>query len=292
MNIARLFIASLFVMSSSFAHLHEPEISVSLDPKDHENSHVSLIHQSTVIFDHEDILIFCGNIKPRLDKSIYSEIGFGYRKFFDSLGFGLNFFASTSNKPGFYTYQLSPGVELFCDHFQLSFNQYIPLEDTKSVKKMDYTFDTLSEMNLTYKPSKKYEFSVGPYFNHSNKKIGVAGAASAFIFDQWQVKVSPFYESKNKGVSLSLGFSFGGAKEKKNQSIRKQESFVYHGEKVSSDKRMVPPIGYIPVSEGPVVLIPVELQMPTDKTPEKDTPKPDTGWWDFFFGRSSSRAGT
>lgn len=284
MKIAELFVFSIVCPFAIFAHSHRPELSVTYDSN---GEHSALIeHQTAFILESDDIFIFNLKYKPKYDKTHFGQMGFGYRKFFDSFGFGINFFGSTSNQPRYFAYEFSPGLELFMGRFQLSYNQYIPFEDIRIYKKNKLIFDTISEIDFTYKPSRKYEFSIAPYFNHSSKKIGIAGAASAFVFDQWQVKASPFYEQNNRGVKLALVFSFGGAKGRSSQSIRKRESFVFDGVILPKKERIMPTVELIPEPITPIFLPPIGLdddKKPQDNPPV-DTEKKPLSWWDFFFG--------
>jgi hypothetical protein len=283
MKIAELIVLGILSPFALLAHSHRPELSVTYDSN---GDHSALIeHQTAFIFDADDILIFDAKYKPKYDKTHFAQLGFGYRKFFDSFGFGINCFGSTSNLPRYFAYEFSPGLELFMGRFQLSYNQYIPYEDVRIYRKKKLTFDTISEIDLTYKPSRKYEFSVTPYFNHSSRKIGIAGGASAFVFDQWQVKASPFYEQNNRGLKLALVFSFGGAKGKSSQSIRKRESFVFDGLVLPKKERVLPTVALLPEPVAPVFLPPIELDevKKPDDTPPEETVKKPLSWWDFFF---------
>jgi hypothetical protein len=285
MQIARYLVASLMGCGGLIAHFHEPEVVLNFDPMSPGESSIHVNHQSTIVFDRDDVLIFNVGFKPKLNKSHYSDIGFGYRKFFDIFGFGLNCNAAYANKTGFGAYQLSPGVELYLGHFQISYNHYRPLETKLFRDGTSYTFDVLSDLWITYKPSSKYEFSVVPHFNHSKQIVGISGVASAYVFDQWQVKVRPFYERQNQGVCLSVGFSFGGAKGKINQAIRKQENFRFDGHIIPMCERPQPPVIFTPIVIPPVMMPPLEEPEPDKVEP----PKSESKWYDFFFGRPDKR---
>lgn len=271
-------LASLLVLRCGYADLHEPSVGVHYNFNDPQQSHLILEHQSSILLDEENILIINGLYKPYVDKSHHVQGGIGYRSFWDEFGIGLNFFWATTNKPRFFTHQFAPGIEIFVDHFQLSFNHYFPLTQTKIVKYKTFTFDRISEIDLTYRPSRRYEIGVATYYNHQKETFGVSGKASAFILDQWQISASPHYEKASKGLTVALTFHFGGTKSKETQSIRKSSTFFFTSQKIPKVEKVMPPMAFDPTPASPV------FQPPIAKAEEAPPPpKPKSRWYDFFF---------
>jgi len=289
----KLIFLSLFGFSTLLSHYHEPGVEFVFDDLLNKEMfsqvggvHMSLFHQSSIELENDHVVILHVLTNPYSHTKHHSEIGVGYRKLYDSWGFGLNFVHASSNLFGPHNHQFCPGIELSYGHFDLAYNRYFPLNQKMKYEKAVLDFHEVSELSISYKPSRKYEFSIAPYFNHQTKKTGITSGVSAYVFDDWKVSINPFFDPKSgKGVSMSLGFHFGGAKKKVNRLLTKSHRF-YSNSHIPVAGIKATPIQPIFTTEGPMVLPPPEVKE------EVDPPKPDIkkSWWDYlFFWRSKGR---
>lgn len=292
--------AGLLGFVSCYADNHNPSLGINFDPFGDKQAQVKLTHESAIDVG-SDVFLFSTYFQSNQEFSHYLGSGFGYRFDLDRFSIGPNFHWKSTNKPGFFVHQFCPGFEILFDHFQISFNEYVPMKDKKRVGKISYLFDQISEFSVTYRPQPKYEFEVAPFINHRNKKIGVRGSASAFIYDNWQIAVQPHFDFEQKSCAFSLTYHFGGAKRADQQSMRKSEKFYYAGLKIVKPEvpKIVPqvpspiiqPVFQKPVLEPEKELIPEieEEEEPVTEPNEPEPPQPKK-WGDFFFGPSKTVA--
>ena len=282
----------LFGFTSVIAHDHEPAASFVVDYQKVPSYFLSLRHQSSLDLDNGNIIILHGLFNPYSQKSFHHELGVGYRKIFENWGVGANFVYAHQNSLGFHNWELSPGLEAHYKHFALVYNYYKPIKPGVKFKNSEFSFYDTSEITLSYNPSRKYEFGLSPYFNHTTKKMGYSGYASAYIFDNWRLAVVPFCEPSIKaGVSFSLGYHFGGAKRRENEHFKKSHRFYHSTKKMIAapiNRPPVPFVPFIPVIE-PVVLPPPEV-IYVDVKPEQTVEKTDliepedvNSWSDYLF---------
>lgn len=271
---------ALFAVNTTFGLEAHRSLYINVNPSDKDYSHLKLEHQHTYSNEQGDVVIFTGHYKPFLDKTHQFDSGFGYRKFYGNYGIGANLSYTTNNNPGFFSHRFAPGLEFFLGRFQISINQYYPLKRDLELGKFNYQFPVVSEFGLTYRPSKKYEFGIIPNFNHTTRKWGVDGRISAFVSNSIELGISPFYRAGSKGISFSIGYTFGGPKDRKCQSIRKSSQFLYQGNRIQIKEMPVS----LPISEGiPVIPQTEGTHNPAEVIPV--TPPNDKNWLDFFFSR-------
>lgn len=227
MRLPEILIPFAVLSSSILGAINHPSVDIHLNPNEKDYSHLKANHQYSYVSSTGDVFLFNIQYKPHLGNTHYFDGGMGYRKFYDQFGIGANLFYAASTNPGFFSHQFSPGIELFFGKFQISGNQYYPLKKEVFTRRSAYEFHPISEFGITFRPSRKHEFGILPFYNHTQKTWGVNGRVSAFIFDILQVEVNPFYSPRSKGVSISFGIHFGGPKGKENQSIRKTNDFHY-----------------------------------------------------------------
>lgn len=287
-------ILSLVSLSANY---HEPSVGFNVDaryPFSTPKFSLGLEHQSTLELDDDNIIILHGLTHPYSHKVFHHEVGVGYRRFFDNFGFGSNFVYGNHNSWGFYNHQLIPGVEIFFDHFTLVYNRYIPVKTSVEFKDNKYLFHDVSEITLSYRPTKKYEFSLTTNFNHQTKRVGYGGTISAFLFDNIQLSVTPYCEpSVRKGIAFSIGYHFGGATTLINQKLKKSHRFYYTSEKKEVEKFVDRSVGYLMPTPAPVVLTPVQfdpanfvIENPPAPVVEEEKPKekpkdPPKSWWEW-----------
>jgi hypothetical protein len=274
----KLVLLFLFPFYLLFAHTHEPHSTISTQWEKGSTAfplNVEVGHQSTFDLEDGNIFILDALFKPQTSHHFYADFGVGYRKLFDNIGIGCNFVYSISNSWGFRNHQFSPGAEIFYDHFSLAYNRYIPLKRNFSKSYGDYQFHNVSELCFSYRPSKKYEFTIAPYFNHSTQKIGYRGSASAYAFTNWKFSLMPFCEPRIKsGVAFSIGFHFGGAKSKSNLPFQKTHRFYTSRKAQLPYVRVAPTVAMMApallASSEPVIIAPQEVvqEVVSEKQPE------------------------
>jgi hypothetical protein len=231
----------------SAEHYHEPSFTLFGDwemGSTYPTVYTTLHHQSSLDVGDGNIILLHALTSPHSTNTFHNELGVGFRKLFENLGVGINFLYAHQNTFGFHNHQLSPGLELYYDHFRLAFNHYRHVKSSVEFKKNTYSFHDISEVTLSYRPSKKYEFSFTPLFNHSTRKFGYQGEVSAYLFDNWKCSVIPHCEpGVKKGVAFSVGFHFGGAKKKETDILKKSHRFFYYSDaKPEVEKRSSPAI--------------------------------------------------
>lgn len=307
---------SLFGFASCLGHFHEPAtiFNSTFDGRSYlPDMHLTLMHQTSLDLDDGNVIILHGLFAPRSQNLFFNEVGCGYRKLGHKFGFGMNFLYSHSNLLKFNAHQVVPGIELFGYHLTLAYNKYIPLQTYRKHKKNQYLYHDVSELCLSYRPSKKYEIGLAAHYNHQTKHVGYRGILGAYFSENWKLSLEPFYENQSKGLQCSLGFHFGGAKSRENQPLTKSHRFFYSSyakAKTTSHPPVVrPSIAPSPIKEpvafpfpvpfSPVVPMPssefeviqAEQVIKDDSKPEpgevekviKDDPKPNRDWVDYLF---------
>ncbi len=286
-----LIISACLFTASLFGATHHPSVSFNINSNPFSYSHLRINHQSTYISSDDDIIILSALYKPHLNNAHSFEMGIGMRQFSETFGGGVNFFYSTNNNLNFFSHQFSPGFEFFAGPLQFSFNQYHPKFSKIKYKKNRYKFDTISEIGITYKPSPKVEFEVIPFYNHASEQWGCNGRVSGYLSNLIELEIAPFYRRKEKRITFSIGFNFGGPKQKYNQSIRKNHMHVCkkierNSNRINS-KHIVPPVPISPISNT-IIQHPqneVEMQdIPLDVIrPVSKITVPSQKWSDYFI---------
>jgi hypothetical protein len=281
---------SLLSFVSLSAHYHEPSIGFHVDarhPFGMPKFNLALEHQSTFEVLDDNIIILHGLSHPYSHKVFHHELGAGYRKFYDNFGFGSNFVYANENTWGFYNHQLIPGVEIFYGHFMMVYNRYIPIKTSVEFEDNKYLFHDVSEISVSYRPSRKYEFSLATNFNHQTKRVGYGGTVSAFLFDNIKLSVTPYCEPKvRSGIALSIGYHFGGAPKLINQKLNKSHRFFYTSDKKEVEKIVERTGPVLMPTPSPVVLPPVQfnpdnfvVEKPT--IPEEKPKDQSKSWWEW-----------
>jgi len=291
-----LLLATLSMIGLS-ADYHQPSVGYHIDSRGPDATpeiHLKFEHQSA--FDYEDgsIIILHGLSHPYSLKRYHHELGVGYRKLYANFGFGMNFVYANQNSWGFYNHHIVPGIELFYDNFTLCYNRYLPVKTSVLFEDRKYLFHDVSEISLSYRPSKKYEFGVASHFNHQTKRFGFGGEVSAYLFDNWKLAVTPYCEPKSQhGVAFSIAYHFGGARKTANQELKKSHRFFFTSDKKEVEKvekrgAWVGPY-FIP-SASPVIMTPAmydaagfiieEPKVVTATTKPNDE---KGNWWDWLF---------
>lgn len=258
----KLIAFATLTLLSLCADYHDPSIAFGVDNRDTKffyQIHLDLQHQSTIELDDCNAIILHGLSQSRSNKTFHHEIGVGYRRMYEDFGFGTNILYANQYAHSFFSHNLVPGVELFYQHFMLTYNRYLPIITSVQIGNEKYLFHDVSEITLSYRPSKKYEFSIAPYYNHQTNRLGYAGSVSAFVFDNVQLTLTPYCEPQvQHGVALSVGYHFGGATDRVNRKLAKSHRFFYTS-KAEEVKKYTP--GEAPVvipASVPIVLNPVE----------------------------------
>jgi len=271
-----LAVLSILNLTSLFADYHDPVASFHVDATDYKGmpeAHLSFNHQSTFEVEDSTAIILHGLINPYSPKTFHNELGIGFRRLYENFGFGTNIVYAHRNSFGFFNHHIIPGIELFYDHFGLIYNRYVPIKSRVEFEDMKYLFHDVSELSLFYRPSKKYEFSVTPHFNHQTKRVGIRGDISAFVHDNVQLSLTPYFEyNVQKGLKLSVGYHFGGVPKLINHKISKSHDFYFTTDKKEIAKIAAPNPAVLVPSPAPIIIHP-----PSD---ENEKPKENKNWWD------------
>jgi hypothetical protein len=291
-------ILSLLSLSADY---HEPSIGFNIDaryPFSTPKVSLNLEHQSAFDLHNGNIIILHGLSHPYSHKEYHHEVGVGYRKFYGNFGFGSNFVYANQNALGFFNHQFIPGVEVFYDHFTFVYNRYVPVKTGVEFKDNKYLFHDVSEITLSYRPSKKYEFCLTTNFNHQTKRVGYGGTISAFLFDNVKFTITPYCEPKvRNGVSFSFGYHFGGVTKLINQKLKKTHRFFFTSNRKEVEKLSDKATACLMPTPAPVILTPADYtksgfvyEAPKAEQPNvvpkvqpKETPKePSKSWWEWF----------
>lgn len=271
------------------ADFHEPSVSLNVDahyPVTLPTFHLGLTHQSTFELEDSNVIILHALVNPYSHKVFYNEVGVGFRRIFENFGFGTNILVGHQICPAFQNFQLIPGLELFYDHFGFSYNRYLPIKTSLEFMDVKYLFHDVSEVSLSYRPSKKYEFSLSPYFNHQTERFGMGGTVSAYIFDDFKLSLMPYFAPKEgSGVAFSIGYHFGGPKGRANSPINKSRRFFYTSNKEEVERFTPPFMPILMPSPAPVILKPA-IYDPANQENKPETPK---NWWDFLIPVQSKK---
>ena len=275
-----IFLGSLSLLSLS-ADYHDPSVTFSIDNRDTKffyQLHLDLHHQFTIELDDCNAIILHGLSQPRANQTFHHELGVGYRRMYEDFGFGTNILYANQYAHSFFNHNLVPGLELFYKHFMFTYNRYLPVKTSVQIKDQKYLFHDVSEITLSYRPSKKYEFSLTPHYNHQTKRLGYGGAISAYVFDNIQLTLAPYCEPQvQRGVTFSIGYHFGGVPDQVNRKLAKSHRFFYTS-KTEEVEKFAPatPLPVITPSPLPVILNPIE------KEEEKEPTEQD--WLEKIFG--------
>jgi hypothetical protein len=289
-------------MSSLLAHDNYSQISINVNPFESAASSVKFDHQSHLYAPNGDVLLLHLSHSPHL-KFFKNEVGLGYRKIFPAFGMGLNFYYMNMTKPGVFIHQLSPGIEVFYNNFQFSYNTYLPTQMKKSFKKGTLYHSLVSELGINYKPTKDLMLGLLPFFDHSKKEWGLNSKVTYTIKDKFEFAVSPYLKKSGNGCLFSFGINFGGEKTRANQSIHRSNDFSYLIEKripkiyTLELKPAYAPAPIIMPAIQPVILPPIEQEeesLPKETIEEKSNsakpvvepikievpPEKPYSWWD------------
>lgn len=271
------------------ADWHEPSASFVTEAKNPfgmPEFHLSLQHQSSFDIKDNSIIILHGLSDAYSYKTFHHELGLGVRQLYENVGFGFNVVYANENSWGFFNHHFIPGLEMFHDHFSLVYNRYIPVKDSVEFGDLEYLFYDVSELTLSYRPSKKYEFSFTPALNHQTKKFGYEGAISAYFFDNWKLSLNPFFNEKSEyGSKFSVGYHFGGPKSVANSELKKNHKFFFTSDKKKVKPfRIYQPVQYLFVPSDPIAVVTEsnEGQMEDFEKKEPLTTE-NHNWWDAIF---------
>lgn len=264
-------IAALSLLSLS-ADYHDPSITLGIDNQNSDSFyklHLEAQHQSTFEIDESETIILHALSRPKSNKTCHHELGVGYRTTYEDFDFGINILYANQYAHSFFSHNLVPGLEIFYKHFMLAFNHYFPIKASVEMGDKTYSFHDVSEITLSYRPSKKYEFSFTPHFNYQTKRFGYAGSVSAFVFDDIKLSLTPYCEPKiQHGLAFSIGYHFGGTPERENRKLSKSHRFFY-SVAATEVKNFTP--------KSTLTYDPIPPSKPT-KPPKKPEPREPTPW--------------
>lgn len=265
-----LFLTCFSAVSCLFADSHHPSLSTGYNLLEKEKPSVSASHQSSFMLTDDSAVIFQGNIRQTMNHWVHADLGLGARKFFGDAGVGCNLFGFVSDKPKFFAYQISPGLEFFWDWFRFGMNYYIPTVMHKVVKDREYEFHKVMEFNLSWEPNDTFKMAIKPTFNLQKQTV-IYNTYISYVFkNQLEFLLAPHYDSKkNKGLSLSITFHFNKPPRGIKQLIDKEHRFFYE------TKKFVPKVS----------VETIKVVIPKDTPPEVLPVSPTGGssWWPFFF---------
>lgn len=227
----KLVIGSTLALMSLSADYHEPSATFTIDNTDAKFFYqldLKLSHQSTFELFDNDALILHALSNPRWTNSYHHEVGVGYRKMFDNFGFGTNIVYANQYAFRFFNHQMVPGLEFFYKDLTVAYNRYLPVKT--SVQKGDetYLFHDVSEISLSYRLWEKIQVGFTPFFNHQTKRFGYGGVLSTLVFDNIELSLAPYCEPHvQHGIAFSIGYHFGGPKEKTNANAGKSRHFFH-----------------------------------------------------------------
>lgn len=264
------------------ADYHDPSITFTVDNRDTKFFYqydLKLKHQSAFELDGCNAIILHALSNPRADKTSHHELGVGFRRMFKNFGFGTNIVYAHFYANSFYNHNFVPGLELFYKDFSIAYNRYLPVKTTIQSGDETYLFHDVSEISISYRLWQKVQIGFTPYFNHQTKRYGYTGSVSTFIFDTIELALTPYCEPQvQHGISFSIGYHLGGAKDKVNAPLSKSHRFFFTKNKKEVAKFTPAPAPIILPISAPVVLKPI----PTDNKPGDQR-----HWWNEFFGWKS-----
>lgn len=272
-------ICSTLAFSSLYATYHEPSVGITIDapyPYSSPKANLHIEHQSTIELSDWSSLILHGLSHPHAATKFHNELGLGYRKLYNRFGFGVNFVYAHRNTFGFFNHQLSPGVELFYKQFSLIYNRYLPIKTGVIYKKNRYSFHDVSEVTVSYRISKNYEISLAPHYNHGRKRLGFSATASAHLFDNWKLSLTPYCEpSVRHGVAFSIGYDLGGPKKLINQRLKKSHTFYHKAHMNEVKKKEFVPVPFFLPAPQPIIMTPAVYDNGEKVSDIKPEPKPE-----------------
>lgn len=280
----KLVIGSTLLMLSLSADYQDSSVSLNVDNRDSKffyQSDITFQHQSTFELSEDDGLFVHALSNPKFNKSCHHELGIGYRRLYEDFGFGTNFVYGNQYAHSFFNHQLVPGIELFYKKFMAAYNRYLPFKTSVKLKDAEYLFHDVSEISLSYRPSRKYEICLSPFYNHQTMRFGYAATVSASFLDNWNVSLTPYCEPYvQHGVAFSLTMTFGGPADRLNRKMLKSHRFFYTSKKEEILRFKPAPTPVIIPTVAPIVLKPVEQP----KVEPGKTPPEPKGWLADFFG--------
>lgn len=263
--------ASFIACTCLWSHDHHPSESLGHTLLDKEDSAFNFSHQSSFTTNQETSLIGQINLRHIPNHWLYFDLGLGARAFSGNYGVGWNMFGSITDKPGFFVYQVSPGIEIFWNNFDFGVNHYLPLTQYKRRKNRDYTFHNIVEFNVAWQPKEALKVGFKPSYNYDKQLVNYKPYISYMLGSQIEIYFSPHYVShKERGIDFALHIHFNKPKRGIKQTIFKEHRLFY-----SSQRRTTLPC----VAED----IPIPPMYPPPTLPASDSQKQDGGWWPFFF---------
>lgn len=272
--------ATLISLSADY---HDPSVTFNIDNRDTKFFYqldFHLKHQSTFELDGCNAIILHALSNPRFDKSCHHELGVGYRRMYENFGFGTNIVYAHQYANSFFNHNFVPGLEFFYKDLRVTYNRYLPVKTTVQSGDETYLFHDVSEISLSYRLWQTIQLDFTPYFNHQTKRYGYGGSVSTFVFDTVELALTPYCEPQvQHGITFSIGYHFGGAKEKVNAPLSKSHRFFFTKNKKEVAKFTPNPTSVILPMPAPIILKPV----PVENKPGKD----QKNWWNEFFGWKS-----
>lgn len=279
----KLLIASTLALLSLSADYHDQSVTFNIpDTKFFSQFDMHFKHQSTFEFDDYNAIILHALSNPRLDKSCHHELGVGYRRIYENFGFGTNIVYAHQYANSLFNHNFVPGLELFYKDLSLAYNRYLPVKTTIQKGDETYLFHDVSEISLSCRLWNTIQVGFTPYFNHQTRRFGYGGSVSTFVFDTIELALNPYCEPHvQHGVAFSLGYHFGGAKEKINSPLSKSHRFFFTKKKKEIAKFTPAPAPVIIPMPVPIILKPI----PVENKPGKE----QKHWWqDLFSWKSGS----
>jgi hypothetical protein len=250
MRLIEILVPFVLFLSSAFGLTNHTSCNINVTPNEFDYSNLKLEHQITYHTLQDQVYLFDVLYKPHLDRTHHIEAGIGARQFFGNSGIGFNLFYAANSSSGVFGHQINYGLELFYSRLQFSLNHYHPIFPKEERRKEIILFHPISDFGITYKPSRKYEFGLYPFYDHFQDEWGAKGRVSTFISNAIELELSPSYRKSNTGITFSIGYHFPGPKSWKKQSIRKSRDFYYSSQEIKENNVIAllpPPLVYIPV---------------------------------------------
>lgn len=214
---------------SLLAHDNFNQISANAGTSALNSSHLKLNHQSYFYIQNGDALFL--DLKHALHyKHFQNDIGLGYRKSFEKVGVGANFYYMHSNQSKTLLHQFSPGLELLYKNLQVAYNLYLPTSLKLDLKRGSILHNRISELGLKWHPRKEITVGILPFYDHTKNKWGIDSKIIYTIKDKFELGLSPYFKSQEKGCVFSFGFNFGSAKDMK--STYRSNAFIYFIENI------------------------------------------------------------
>lgn len=240
--------------ASLISHENINQVTANVNSFELDSSYLKLDHLSLFDCSNGDVVFLNLAHAPHF-KHFQNEIGIGYRKFLPRIGLGANLYCMHTNSPSFLIHQLSPGIEMFWNDLQLSYNLYFPTSVKRAFKIGDLYHSTISELGLRYSPNKRWSFGILPFFDHMKREWGFNSKISYTINEMFEFGISPSYKSQGFGCAFSFGVKFGSVGAKGNRSTHRANEFSYAFQKKT-------PKIYVQLPESPVIVATPIAELP------------------------------